>query len=159
MTTDDAPRPALDAGTVEEGRKMLARASDGPWMVRDDMDGDDDHTWYFPVGIAQEDPSFPGIAGDPVIAYAEFSGDCERQMDTARAIVWLRNHADALLAAAAERDALAREAARLRRAVVLALDGPSDGEIGMETTLGRLNRIERQLRAALAPQEGDGNGR
>ena len=52
---------------------------------------------------------------------------------------------------------LVEECDRLRRAVALALDGPSDGEVGMETTMGRLHRIERQLRAALALAAGEGD--
>lgn len=140
MTTDDTPRPALDAALLERLREQ-ATPDPAPscWRCGGPMEG----TGYSPGRhifrwyCARDGAIAEGSAGDPDV------------------MVLLA----AYESAAAERDALAREAVRLRRAVVLALDGPSDGEIGMETTLGRLNRIERQLRAALAPQEGATDGR
>jgi len=185
--TDDAPRPALDAEALAEGRRLLAAAAPAPWDATRDRGGE--WTMNSDYGL--------GTDGRCCLGTFWLAGEHD-----ARAVAWLRNHADALLSAAerlqratderctyrvcvdeecerhaflddwkwlkgrvtaleAALDALLAAAARAQRleaAIRMALNGPSDAEIGMETTHGRLTRQERILHAALASQEGDDNG-
>lgn len=149
MTTDDAPRPALDAAEIAEGRRLLAAATPGPWAVTMDSDSWNDGAEYaeWVYGIA------------PILTADEWA---EPQEANAGLIVWLRNHADALLAAAARAAALAREVERLRDQIERIQEDAERIE-SWGTALhadqdGSLTCILTHCRVALAPAAGEGAG-
>jgi hypothetical protein len=148
MTTDDAPRPALDAATVAEGRRLLADATPGPWQA-ETITSD----YGLPAGY-RIDSLYPDghVHYDVMETWADRRGG----PDTAL-VCWLRNHADALLAAALEREALA---GTLTAIAVVAEDClVGDHEHPMSDAGDALLAIADLARAALAPAEGDGNAR
>jgi hypothetical protein len=88
-----------DEVDVEEGRRLLAAATEGPWMA------DHDLTVEFGSYVLSASKDWPD--GSP---YSPADG-CT--FDDANLICWLRNNADALLTSAA----LAEDVVRLREAL------------------------------------------
>lgn len=194
MTTTDAPRPALDAAGLTRIADVL-RVRTQPSTLWLDQSG---------ASIVQEADGKLRTAIRLRYHCRSNTIQDDRDME-ALSVLW--NTADALLAAAAERDALAREAAQLREAVNVLCDEdqrkllelerlraalpspcPEHGidHMGLTRRWGWLNRpaadsvpvwachhegipgesdcdfwhqITTEGYAALAPQEGDGNGR
>jgi hypothetical protein len=114
------PAPKAD-GLVEELERLLESASDGPWAYRPDEYDD----WGVIRGAAKtvdwaDYPVRPHIARarHSDIQDEEYLAECRRNKidpwaGDAKLIVWLRNHADTILAALKDRDVVLEEAAKV----------------------------------------------